>query len=226
MNSVMLAVVEPKTAPLVQSPPQTRPLSKGAATRARIMDLAYDRIVDKGFAATSIEELVEAGGVTKSGFFYHFKDKNDLARQLIDRFIERDEELLNDMEARARNLHEDPLHSYLIFLTLTAEVMDAFMKARPGCLVAAIVIQDSAFDAGVRQRSVEIILNWRRRYLNWLEEIAAVHPPRSPVSLETVADQMTVIVEGGILLSKGLRDPDQAGRHIMFYRETVRLLFS
>ncbi|WP_269713992.1 TetR/AcrR family transcriptional regulator [Caulobacter sp. NIBR2454] len=205
---------------------QSPPLSKGAATRARIMDLAYDRIIDKGFAATSIEELVEAGSITKSGFFYHFKDKNDLARQLIDRFVEQDEALLDSLESRARSLHEDPLHSYLIFLKLTAEVMDEYMKVRPGCIVAAIVIQDSAFDAGVRQRGVEIVLNWRRRYQAWLEEIAAVHPPKAPVDLETVADQMTVIVEGGILLSKGLRDPHQAGRHILFYRETIRLLFS
>lgn len=218
----MLDVADPKTVLTVQSPP----LSKGAATRARIMDLAYDRITDKGFAATSIEELVEAAGITKSGFFYHFKDKNDLARQLIDRFVEDDEALLSGLEARARSLHEDPLHSYLIFLKLTAEVMDEYMKVRPGCLVAAIVIQDSAFDAGVRQRGIEIVLNWRARYLRWLEEIAAVHPPKAAVDLETVADQMTVIVEGGILLSKGLRDPHQAGRHILFYRECVRLLFS
>jgi hypothetical protein len=29
----------------------------------------YDSMIRKGFAATSIEELVEAAGITKSGFF-------------------------------------------------------------------------------------------------------------------------------------------------------------
>ncbi len=217
----MLDVADPKTVLTVQP----APLSKGAATRARIMDLAYDRIIDKGFAATSIEELVEAGGITKSGFFYHFRDKNDLARQLIDRFIEEDEALLDSLESRARSLHEDPLHAYLIFLKFTAEVMEEILKARLGCIVAAIVIQDSAFDAGVRERGLEIVMSWRRRYQAWLEEIAAVHPPRMAVDLETLADQMTVIVEGGILLAKGLRDPSQAARHILLYRDSVRLLF-
>ena len=35
----------------------------------------------KGFAATSIEELIAAAGITKSGFFYHFKDKGELAKR-------------------------------------------------------------------------------------------------------------------------------------------------
>jgi len=74
-----------KTGPEVQlaSAAQT----KGERTRERILDIAYEAIVEKGFAATSIEELVEAAGITKSGFFYHFRDKNDMARQLFDRFL-------------------------------------------------------------------------------------------------------------------------------------------
>ena len=65
--------------------------TKGERTRERILDVAYQSIVEKGFAATSIEELVEAAGITKSGFFYHFRDKNDMARQLFDRFLAEDD---------------------------------------------------------------------------------------------------------------------------------------
>ena len=60
-----------KTAPEVQS---EAPLQGRADPRA-LLDLAYEAVIRKGFAATSIEELVEAAGITKSGFFYHFKDK-------------------------------------------------------------------------------------------------------------------------------------------------------
>jgi TetR/AcrR family transcriptional repressor of nem operon len=222
MNRTMAGAQSAKTVPTVQS----SPLSKGAATRARIMDLAYERIIDKGFAATSIEELVEAGGLTKSGFFYHFRDKNDLARQLMERFIEDDEQLLDGLEARARSLHEDPLHAFLIFLKLYAEVMEQMLQTRPGCLVASVVSQDSSFDAEVRARSTEIVLGWRRRFSAWLQEIAVQHPPRGGVDLEALADQIVVIAEGAILLSKALRDPGQGSRQILLYRETVRLIFS
>ena len=53
---------------------------KGSDTRERILEVAQAAVLEKGFAATSIEEVIAAVGITKSGFFYHFKDKNELAR--------------------------------------------------------------------------------------------------------------------------------------------------
>jgi TetR/AcrR family transcriptional repressor of nem operon len=100
------------------------------------------------------------------------------------------------------------------------------LRVRPGCLVASIVSQDTTFDAGVRARSVEIILGWRQRFHAWLEEIAALHPPRLAVDLEALADQMIVLVEGAILLAKALRDPAQGGRHVLLYRDQIRMIFS
>ena len=50
---------------------------KGSYTRERILDVAEAAVLEKGFAATSIEELITAVGITKSGFLYHFKDKNE-----------------------------------------------------------------------------------------------------------------------------------------------------
>ena len=42
---------------------------KGNATRERLLDAAESAILEKGFAATSIDELHAATGITKSGFF-------------------------------------------------------------------------------------------------------------------------------------------------------------
>ena len=64
-------------------------------------------ILEKGFGATSIEELIAAAGITKSGFFYHFKDKTELARILLTRYIEREDALFDDLFRRADELAVD-----------------------------------------------------------------------------------------------------------------------
>lgn len=51
---------------------------KGAETRERFLALAEAGVLEKGFAATSIDELISVAGITKSGFFYHFPDKGEL----------------------------------------------------------------------------------------------------------------------------------------------------
>ena len=53
--------------------------TKGEATKDRLLDIAERYILQHGFAATSIEDLIKEAGITKGGFFYHFEGKNALA---------------------------------------------------------------------------------------------------------------------------------------------------
>ena len=212
-----------KTEPAVQlaSPLQT----KGERTRERILDVAYASIVEKGFAATSIEELVEAAGITKSGFFYHFRDKNDMARELFDRFLGEDDAILDTLEERARALSDDPLQSLLIFLNLYAEMLDEMEDLHPGCMVATVTYQERIFDPALKQMNVDYLLRTRQRFARWLEEITAKNPPKVEVDLDALADQLTVIVEGSIILSKALRDAKLMGGQVRLFRSSVRLIF-
>ena len=212
-----------KTGPAVQLEGGAQ--TKGERTRERILDIAYDSIVQKGFAATSIEELVEAAGITKSGFFYHFKDKNDLARQLFERFLNEDEQIIETLEGRARELSDDPLQSFLIFLNLYAQMMDDMETLHPGCMVASVTYQDRMFDAGVKRMNVDYLTRMRARFSRWLAEIAAVNPPKQEVGLADLADNLTGIVEGAIILSKALGDEGLMGRQTRLYRNHIKLLF-
>ena len=212
-----------KTGPSVQIEPA--PQSKGERTRTRLLDVAYDSIVHKGFAATSIDELVEAAGITKSGFFDHFRDKNDLARQLLERFLAEDNQILDTLTERARALVDDPLQSFLIFLNLYAELMDEMPELHPGCLVATITYQDQLFDAEVKRMNADSVIALRRRFGAWLAEIAESHPPQRPADLDALADHVTVIVEGGIILSRALEDRTLMGRQMRLFREQVKALF-
>jgi AcrR family transcriptional regulator len=219
----MLEKLLEKTTPAVRFEPAA--LSKGERTRERILDVAYDAIIHKGFAATSIEELVEAAGITKSGFFYHFRDKNDLARQLLERFLAEDDAILDTLTERARTLSDDPLQAFLIFLNLFAEMMDDLPEHHPGCLVASITYQDQLFDAEVRRMNAEGVLAWRDRYRRWFDEIAAVHAPRPSVDLDALADHISIVVEGSIIFAKALDDRALMARQMRLFRETVKMAF-
>ncbi len=212
-----------KTGPAVQLASSAQ--TKGEKTRERILDVAYEAIIQKGFAATSIEELVEAAGITKSGFFYHFRDKNDMARQLLERFLAEDEAIITTLEQRAHELSDDPLQSFLIFLNLYAQLMDDMETLHPGCLVASITYQDRLFDADVRQMNADYLLRTRGRFAGSLRKIAAQHPPRAETDLDAMADALTAIVEGAIILAKALDDPGLMGRQVRLFRSHVKLLF-
>jgi TetR/AcrR family transcriptional regulator, transcriptional repressor for nem operon len=198
---------------------------KGAETREQLMDAAEASILDKGFGATSIEELIAEVGITKSGFFYHFGDKGALAKALLERYLSREESLFDQMFDRARELHDDPLHSFLIGLKLLAEMMGDLPNGHPGCLVAAFCYQENLFNRDVRDLNREGVLRWRKRFRSHLDEIADRYPPRCAVDLDDLADMLAALGDGGIIVSKVVRDPKVLPAQIMLYREFVRTIF-
>ena len=202
-----------------------RTLSKGEQTRERLLDLAEDAVLHKGFASTSIDELIALAGITKSGFFYHFRDKNDLAKALLMRYLERDEVIFDDLFARADALNEDPLHGFLVFLKLLADLMADLASGHPGCLVASYCYQDRLFSAEIRELASAGVRTWRARFRKRLEKIAERYPPKIEVNLDVMADMLSAVVDGGIILSKSLGQPKHLPEQIMLYRSFVRLVF-
>jgi len=198
---------------------------RGAETRERILELAEAGVLEKGFAATSIEELISAAGITKSGFFYHFRDKSDLAVALMQRYLDQEERILDDLFARADELNEDPLHGFLVALKLIAEMMADLPSTHPGCMVASVCYQEQLFNREVRDLNVSGVLGWRRRIRERLEVIAERYPPRIEIDLDALADMALALIEGGIIISKVLRDKDALPQQILQYRDFVRSIF-
>jgi AcrR family transcriptional regulator len=200
-------------------------LSKGEQTRERILDIAQDAVLHKGFAATSIDEIICESGITKSGFFYHFRDKNDLAKSLLQRYLDGEWTVFDQLFRQAGELSDDPLHSFLIFLKLFADLMGDLPSGHPGCLVASYVYQDQMFSREVREMTTEGHRIWRRRFREKLDSIAARYPPKIDVDLDDLADMLSAVADGAIILSKSLHDPSILPRQITQYRHYVKLIF-
>ncbi|MBC8241521.1 MAG: TetR/AcrR family transcriptional regulator [Alphaproteobacteria bacterium] len=198
---------------------------RGVETRDRLLETAEQAVLAKGFAATSIDELIATVGITKSGFFYHFKNKEELAKALLQRYIDNEDVLLDSLFDRADELHEDPLHGFLIGLKMLAEMMTDLPDGHPGCLVASYCYQENLFSKDVHALNKEAVLAWRSRFRDRFDLIAAHYPPRVEVDLDALADMVSVLVDGGIIISKVVREKNVLPQQIMLFRDYVRVIF-
>ncbi len=194
-------------------------------TRERILEVAEMAVLAKGFAATSIEEIIAEVGITKSGFFYHFKDKGELAKGLMLRYLEHDRQVLDDIFRRGDELHEDPLHGFLVGLKLFAEMMGNLPEAHPGCLAASFAYQDQLFNRDIRKLNSDGILAWRKRFRERLDLIAARYPPRFEVDFDALADMASTMVEGALILGRMMNDATIPPRQVLLYRDFMRSIF-
>ncbi len=198
---------------------------KRESARERILDLAEAAVLQKGFGATSIEELIAGAGISKSGFFYHFPDKGALAKALLQRSMERDRDLLGEVFTRADELTDDPLHGFLVGLKMLAEQMAGMAEVHPGCMVASICYQEQLFDREIVAMNQAAVIAWRQYFRARLDAIATRYPPRIAADLDALADMLSVVIDGGITMSKVTRDPALLSQQVTLYRAFIRAIF-
>ncbi len=197
-----------------------------ARTRERILDAAQALILDHGFGATTVDAVAGRAGITKGAFFHHFASKGDLARALVDRYAILDREHLEETLARAEKLATDPLQQVLILIALYEEQFEAMDEPFPGCLFASYIYENKLFDAATIGVLRESTLLWRRVMLAKLEEVAAVHPPRQAVDMESLADLFYSLSEGAFVMTKTLGDKTLLARQARHLRTYLELLFA
>jgi AcrR family transcriptional regulator len=90
----------------------THALTSRPEARRRLRDAALRLFHRRGYPTTSVQEIVEAAGVTKGAFYYYFDSKEALLRELHDEFI--DDELDRARRVLARDLPADDTLAALV----------------------------------------------------------------------------------------------------------------
>lgn len=197
----------------------------GIQTRKNILDHAEALILSHGFAGATIDKVIEKAGITKGAFFYHFKNKIDLAQTLIERFQKKDMVILRSFMDRAEKLSPDPLQQLLIFVGLLAETFDQLSEPFPGCLLAAYVYQRQQFNEEIMCVCSNAMIEWRVLFGNKFRAILEKYQPRQQVDADSLADLLISILEGSRLLSKALNDPKVVAPTFHHFRNYLTLLF-
>ncbi len=117
----------------------TTTLEKGKLTRERIVKIAAELFRKNGFHNTSLSQILEEAELTKGGFYFHFKSKEELGDAVIDHLrdfwvhnvldqVEEEQGALKKIERMFEIMvwtHESKFfHGCALLAVLTAEMME------------------------------------------------------------------------------------------------------
>ena len=158
--------------------------------REQLVEQATILFREKGFSATSIDEIVRACGITKGSLYYHFASKEDLATEVMERV----HRFFVDHIFVHINQAERPGRAELVAFNAAVET---FFAAHPdGCLLANLSLEAPAnrqlFDLPIRRFFGE----WRACY-------AKVFSTRNlRERAKTLAEDALATVHGCILMQR------------------------
>ncbi|WP_346797329.1 TetR family transcriptional regulator [Halomonas sp. Bachu 37] len=76
-----------------------RTKAEAAATREALLDAAEDMFMEHGVARTSLEQIARHAGMTRGAVYWHFKNKSDIFRAMLERVRMPFQDLVDEIEA-------------------------------------------------------------------------------------------------------------------------------
>lgn len=195
----------------------------GNKTRLKILDEATKLVFKNGFAGTTIDHILERTEITKGAFFYHFKTKQVLAEALVQHYADEDMSHLNVALKETETL-KDPKSRLLQFVQLFIDMM-LNIKEPPSCLYASYTYESNQFDKKTLDIVSGSLYHWRNTFTELLTSVLSDYKMVMKADIQSLADQFTVIFEGGYVVSKALNEAELTAKQLQHFKNYLELLF-
>jgi TetR/AcrR family transcriptional repressor of nem operon len=191
-------------------------VKKGERTRRAIVAEAAPLFNQKGFAGTSLADLMHATGLQKGGIYRHFSSKEELASEAFDYSWEK--------AARGRLLGVAEVADCVDRLKKT---IDNFVALRAGLVPGGCPLMNTAVEADdgnrvLRSRAKEALRTWTARLMKITAEGIEKRQISRQVDARKLAQWIIGSLEGALLISR-LEKNDQplrsARQHLHEYLE-------
>ena len=177
--------------------------ARGRATRERIVVAAAALVRERGVAETSLDDVIERAGASKSQLYLYFDGRAALLREVI---LHNAELVLDAQEPHLGSLESWKAIRAWLDALVELQVAGA---ARGGCPVGSLVGQLAEADERARHALADSFARWEeplRRGLRSMQQRGKLSRTANPVRLATAT---LAAIQGGLVLTQSRRDPDQ-----------------
>ena len=197
--------------------PPTRP-----SARAKLLDAAVVVIRARGYAATSVDDLCAAAGVTKGAFFHHFKSKDDLAVAAAAHWSERAAALFG---AAPYQRFKDPLDRVLGYIDFRRSLLCG-EPAGFTCLVGTMVQEAYGTHPALRDACAASIIGHAAQVQADIEQAMHLHGVAGEWTARSLALHTQAVLQGAFILAKATGDAAVAVESVDHLRRYIQHLFT
>jgi TetR/AcrR family transcriptional repressor of nem operon len=176
--------------------------ARGRATRERIVTAASELICERGVAETSLDDVIERAGASKSQLYHYFEDRAALLRAVIDHNTQ---QVLGDLGRL-----DDSWKAIREWLDSMVD-LQVERDGRGGCPIGTLVPQLAETDEAARLALADSFTRWEaylRDGLRAMRENGKLDRGADP---DVLATATMASIQGGLLLTQTKRDPGQLG---------------
>jgi TetR/AcrR family transcriptional regulator, transcriptional repressor for nem operon len=192
------------------------------AMRQRILMAAFAEFYKNGFQGGSLNNIVEAAGITKGALFHHFAGKQELGYAVVDEIIN---PILQERWIKPVANSSDPIADLKRSFRQYVKEDIASGHFVQGCPLNNLAQEMSPLDEGFRKRIDKLYDTWRSTYAAAIAQAIKAGKIRKNVSAANAAALIVAAQMGIWGTGKSSRSPElmsQAGEAICAYLDSLR----
>lgn len=190
--------------------------------RTRLLEAARDVVREKGFAATTVDDLCKAAGVTKGAYFHHFESKEALGVAAAQYWTKTTSELF---AAAPYHQPSDPLDRLLAYVDFRKSLIEGDLSAFT-CLVGTMTQETFTSHPPIREACAQSIMSHAASLDLDIDAALKVYGIRTDWTAESLSRHIQAVIQGSFIIAKATGDPAQARSSIDHLRRYVELLFT
>lgn len=190
-------------------------------TRDNLMEAAFTLVRAKGLAATSVDEICAAAGVSKGAFFHYFKSKEHLAAEAADHWSATTGALF---ETAPYHDAEDPLDRVIGYVDFRWQLIEGEL-ADFTCFVGTMVQEAYGTSPAIQSACWNSISDHAGKLVDDIEGAIARHGIVAGWSARSLALHTQAVLQGAFILAKASGEPDTARETIDHLKRYVETLF-
>ena len=180
-------------------------------------------MIEHGYNATSLDRVIAESRSSKGAFFHHFSSKSDLARELTQRYVDRDLAHLDAALAATADIADSPAR-LVAFLRYFEDGADALMSEQSGCLYATVLAEREFTGSEINHLVATATVAWRTAVVDLLRPALAARRPDLDLDAEALADHLYTTFEGAFILCRTIEDPSAMRAQLRILRQLVESL--
>jgi TetR/AcrR family transcriptional repressor of nem operon len=198
------------------------PELNATSARSKLLEVAMRILREKGYNATTVDELCAAAEVTKGAFFHHFKSKEDMAVAAADHWSAATGELFTQA---AYHHASDPLDRVLGYIDLRASLIRG-EPAEFSCVAGTMTQETFLSHPAIRQACCASIVGHAGTLEEDLAQAIETYQPLSGLTARGLAIHTQAVLQGAFILAKATGDPQLAVDSVLHLRRYFELLFA
>lgn len=193
-------------------------MAKTSGTRERLIESARFLFWERGFAGTSMADLLSHAGVNSGSFYHFFESKEALLRAVLETYLQALRPMVVDPAFASS---EDPLgRIFAILAGYRERILQTGCKY--GCPLGRLALEIDPENRPAHQLIAENFRGWIAAIRECVEQLR----DRLPKSTDrgALATYVLAVMEGGVMLSRSYASVEPFDRAVAQLQEHFRLL--